>query len=145
MEQIIEFNDYHINQCEELEQKLFSVPWSVNQIKESLSNDFCTFLAYDIDNILAGYIGVYFILDEAQILNIGVSPNFQRKGIASKLLVKLEEIAKEKKINYIILEVRSSNEKAISLYSKFGYNIIDIRKNYYKKPEEDAFIFKKTL
>ena len=52
---------------------------------------------------------------------------------------------KEKGVENFILEVRISNEPAIALYKKYGFVEIDIRKNYYEQPVEDAYIFQLNL
>ena len=79
------------------------------------------------------------------ILSIVVSKTHQQKGIATKLLYYIFDFAKNLNINKILLEVRISNTKAISLYEKCGFKKISHRKNYYQSPTEDAIIMEKTL
>ena len=77
--------------------------------------------------------------------SIVVKKEYQRKHIASYLLDFLFNIAKKKNVVSIFLEVRTSNIKAQNLYRKYGFEIINIRKKYYKDNLEDAFIMKKDL
>lgn len=69
--------------------------------------------------------------DSADILNISISKEYQRKGYGKKLLNCLIEELKNRKIKVLILEVRESNQSAISFYLKYGFEKISLRKNYY--------------
>ena len=68
----------------------------------------------------------------ADILNIGINPNNQRKGYGSLLLGYLYKELKNRLIEEIFLEVRETNQSAISFYLDQGFKEISIRKNYYK-------------
>uniref|UniRef100_UPI00359F6AE1 GNAT family N-acetyltransferase n=1 Tax=Jeotgalibaca porci TaxID=1868793 RepID=UPI00359F6AE1 len=74
-----------------------------------------------------------------------VLSSYKRQGIGEKLLQSLVAHGKEKGVENFILEVRISNEPAIALYKKYGFVEIDIRKNYYEQPVEDAYIFQLNL
>jgi len=82
--------------------------------------------------------------DEAQIIDIIIKEKYRQQGYGSKIL---QEFIRNlnKNYSYIILEVRSSNQPAIKLYQKFGFEQIDLRKKYYKDPDEDALVMKKQL
>ncbi|UKI41819.1 MAG: GNAT family N-acetyltransferase [Candidatus Melainabacteria bacterium] len=69
-----------------------------------------------------------------------VAKNFQRKQIAQALMCAFVDICYKEEIKYITLEVRESNDKAISLYEKFGMTSVGIRKNYYQDNNENALI-----
>jgi ribosomal-protein-alanine N-acetyltransferase len=82
--------------------------------------------------------------DEAQIIDIEIKLEYRSHGYGTKLLQEfLLNIAKN--FSYAILEVRKNNLAAIGLYKKFGFTQIDLRKNYYKDPVEDALVMKKIL
>lgn len=123
-----------------LQQECFSVPWSLEGLKEM----FCTkgYFNYvaEIDGDILGYVGMKAVLDEADITNVAVSPQVRRRGVGKKLLAHLKKSAKENGISTIFLEVRVSNEPAIRLYEQAGFEEGEIRKNYYEKPTEDALI-----
>ena len=93
---------------------------------------------------VAGYAGMWKILDEGHITNIAVSPRYRRKGLGSLLLNKLIEIAEENKIKVLMLEVRKSNEAAIGLYVK-GFEQVGLRRNYYADNNEDAVLMNFTI
>ena len=71
--------------------------------------------------------------DSADILNIGIDPDFQRKGHGTALLKHLIEELRKRDIAEILLEVRAGNKSAIQFYKKQGFEAISVRKNYYIK------------
>lgn len=133
----------HIEQIAEIEKQSFSRPWSENGLREELENPNAAFFAAEIGDIVLGYAGMHCALDEGFIANIAVLPVFRGKGVASALLRRFDEIARERKLSRLTLEVRQSNEPAISLYKKFGFVEDGIRKNFYRDPDEDAVIMSK--
>ena len=72
-------------------------------------------------------------LDSADILNIGIDPNFKRQGHGTALLNHLIEELRKRHISEILLEVRAGNKSAIQFYKKQGFKEISVRKNYYTK------------
>ena len=96
------------------------------------------------ENIVVGYVGMYVVLQEGDITNIAVAKEVQGQGIGTKLLKELLEVAKKHGTETINLEVRVSNESAISLYKKHGFEIIGRRKNFYTKPEEDGYLMQNS-
>ena len=95
-------------------------------------------------NTIVGYAGISFVLDIADLLSIVVDKNNTRRGIASLMLENIIDYCQKNGIKEIILEVRESNTSAQSLYSKYGFKQISIRKNYYDNIE-NAIIMKKEL
>ena len=77
------------------------------------------------ENIFAGYLITYDNIDSLDIFEIAVDKNFRKKGLASKLLNRINDERK------ILLEVSEKNEVAINLYKKNGFKMISMRKNYY--------------
>ena len=74
-------------------------------------------------------------MDEGYITNIAVLPEYQGLGIGKALMKKLDDLAKLENLSFISLEVRTTNQKAISLYEKFGYKTEGVRKNFYTDPK----------
>lgn len=81
--------------------------------------------------------------DTAEIGSLAVDPDYQRQGIATILLIKLLNAIKKHGVNFVVLEVRPSNEPAIELYKKFGFQIVEREENYYL--DEDAWIMAREL
>lgn len=137
---IIPMQKEHIKDITELERQCFSEPWSENALSEELSNTCAVFFAAIVDNILVGYIGMHNICSQGYITNIAVFKQYRRKGIAGTLLQKIIEYALDNNMEFVSLEVRKSNMPAISLYIKYGFKEMGIRKKFYSKPCEDAVI-----
>ena len=126
-----------------LEKECFSVPWSRKSIEEELTNDTAHFFVAERFGSVIGYIGTNIVADECYITNVAVTQKERRQGVAQALLEKAEETAKEHNCRFITLEVRPSNEAAILLYTKQGYQKCGLRKNYYTAPDEDGLIMTK--
>lgn len=130
----------HVFDIAEIEKLCFSAPWTEKGIAEELDNESAHFLVAQSGKNVLGYIGVHEVCGEAYIDNIAVRPDYRRLGIGEKLLKTAQENAFGRKCEFITLEVRRSNEKAISLYKKLGYQTAGERKNFYTNPAEDAVI-----
>lgn len=93
----------------------------------------------DSEKVVAVFSG-WVVADEFEIDNIAVSSALRQQGIATKLLTKAVETARQKGAVRAILEVRSNNQPACALYEKFGFVEAGRRKNYYQNPLDDALI-----
>jgi [ribosomal protein S18]-alanine N-acetyltransferase len=80
------------------------------------------------------------ILEEAHITLLMIHPNYQGQGLGQFLLSGLLENAQKQKLERATLEVRVSNEVAISLYKKFGFRVAGRRRGYYQQTGEDALV-----
>src|SRR5690348_9389272 len=89
---------------------------------------------------LAGYAGLWLMVDEAHITTIAVRPQFRGRGLGELLLVALAEIAYDVNARWLTLEVRVSNNVAQALYRKYGFKPAGIRQRYYSDNQEDALI-----
>lgn len=124
----------------EIENECFSAPWSLDSVKSELLNDTAHFLCAKAEEKIIGYIGVHEIAGEAYIANVAVSEKYRGYGLGNRLLSAAENGAKERGCEFISLEVRKSNETAISIYNKRGYKTVGERKNFYTNPAEDGLI-----
>lgn len=140
---IIEMSEEHISQIAQLEKECFSVPWSEKSLSEELENPGSHFICAVEDGKLLGYIGVQEICGEAYITNIAVFSGFRGRGVGRALLCNACDGAKKRNCEFITLEVRKSNEAAISLYVSEGFEQAGIRKNFYSDPVEDGMIYTK--
>lgn len=115
--------------------------WSKDSFMSELSNDLAKyFSAFNTGGQLIGYCGCWQILEEAHITNIAVSPDYRRKHIGEALLTSIIDECYRNMAKYITLEVRVSNTPAISLYEKYGFKSLGVRKGYYQDNNEDALI-----
>ena len=133
----------HVAQIAQLEKICFSDPWSEKSIASELNNELAFWLTAMEGEQVAGYIGSQTVMDESDMMNVAVHPDFRRKGIAEALVNALVEALKSKGSRCLTLEVRASNVPAITLYGKLGFSEIGRRKNYYRNPREDALILRK--
>ena len=122
-----------------LEEECFFEPWSEKAILESHGNS-TLFLLFEEENKVLGYVGLQIVLDEGYITNVAVTKSARKRGVGSALISQLKEVAKEKGLIFISLEVRESNTAAIALYEKQGFKTVGKRKNFYSHPTEDGLI-----
>ena len=124
----------------ELEKELFSMPWSEDGFKSAIAIVQNVFLVAEEAGEICGYLGMYQMLDEGEITNVGVAPGKQNQGIGFKLIQAALGMAKQQGTTQVVLEVRISNASAIHLYEKCGFEKCGIRKGFYEMPKEDAYI-----
>ncbi|MEX2237062.1 MAG: ribosomal protein S18-alanine N-acetyltransferase [Dehalococcoidia bacterium] len=89
---------------------------------------------------IAGFIGLWKMVDEAHIVTFAVRPELRREGIGSVLLEHAFRCAEELDLPALTLEVRISNTDAQALYEKWGFQKLGVRKRYYSDNKEDAAI-----
>lgn len=124
----------------ELEKLCFSRPWSENAFKGALENENDYFICAKIGSRFAGYAGMYSAAGEGYIYNIAVHENFRKMKVGETLIQALLDYSKKINLDFLSLEVRSSNIPAIRLYEKCEFIKNGIRKNFYDSPKEDAVI-----
>lgn len=110
---------------------------------EILYNDMSHYFIAMADGKRAGYIGSWFTLPNAEILNMFVSEAYRGLGIGYSLVEKVVERCNENELENITLEVRESNDNAIALYHKFGFQVATHRKQYYSDGEDALLMVKK--
>ena len=140
---ITEMNAAHVPQVAELERICFADPWSEKSVASELDNKWALWLVAVEDDRVIGYIGSQTSIDETDVMNVAVHPDFRRRGIAESLIIRLVEELKNRGSHALMLEVRASNAPAIALYEKLGFLQVGCRKNYYRNPKEDALILRK--
>jgi ribosomal-protein-alanine N-acetyltransferase len=102
-------------------------------------------LVSGVEGKVAGFIIGRLVGDEAEILNLAVTPARRRQGDGGALLAAaLEEFA-SRRVSRVFLEVRESNETAISFYSKHGFTKTGRRSGYYRDPDEAAIVMHRKL
>ena len=123
-----------------IEQEIFSEPWSKEDFYNSIKDNNHLYLIAEIEGNVVGYCGYWGIAGEGNIYNIAVNKEYRRQQIGYLLLKELINKGIEKGVNTFTLEVRRSNEAAILLYQRLGFQSVGIRKSFYSKPKEDAVI-----
>jgi len=128
-----------------LEQVCFPAdPWSENLFRAALENPGAAVLLAEEDGAVLGYAVLSAVLDEGNLDNIAVAPEYRRRGVADALLGALTGFGREC-LALLTLEVRASNAPAIALYEKHGFRPVGRRRNYYSDPREDAVLMTLTF
>lgn len=131
----------------DIEQAAHSHPWPLVQFSKRLDCGRHLHALLLLEGEVCGYYIASQIADEAELLNISISPKWQGNGFGAKLLEHLIS-SLEPQTREIFLEVRASNLPAISLYEKLGFHQLGCRPNYYpcsKKGREDALLYALSL
>jgi len=123
-----------------IEAGIFSMPWSKDNFASALEVGGSNYLVAELSGVVVGYCGYYSFLEEAEITNVAMLQEYRGNGYAKKMLQELLRRARANYITKVVLEVRYSNESAIALYEKLGFQKIGVRKDFYEQPREDAII-----
>ena len=129
----------------EMEQQIFSDPWSEKSVMETVQQKQSVCFAAEKAGHILGYLLVYHAADEAEIARIAVQKEARRQGVAGKLMQALEHYCEEHKMEKLLLDVRESNEAARSFYTKNGFVEDGIRQGFYTNPSEDAVLMSRQL
>ena len=134
----------------EMERAILDEPITMVTMERELENPLALYLVArpeprldvpaEAPESILGYIGVWFIIDEANIISVAVRPEQRRRGIASALVLAALLVAIDRHANTMLLEVRASNAAAQALYAKFGFRKRGVRRGYYPDNHEDAWV-----
>jgi ribosomal-protein-alanine N-acetyltransferase len=127
----------------EIERLSFSLPWKETSFQGEIHNlhvSFPNVIVHRPTDRVIGYIIYWFIGDEGQITNIAVHPDYRNQGIGGTVLRQTLHVIRGMGARHVVLEVRTSNTGARSLYEKFGFTLLGFRRGYYQNPMEDALV-----
>lgn len=114
----------------EVERQSYSHPWTEAVFRDCFRPDYRLW-ALDRDGAIIGYAVVAYLVDEAHLLNLCVSPAWRHQGDATRLLQHLCARSRDDGMGQVLLEVRESNEPARRLYRREGFSTIGRRPDYY--------------
>lgn len=137
--EIRKLSENDIENVFEIEKTFFDVNNS-DSILSSLKSETLDYFLLFKDEILIGFFECSIVLDEAELYEIAIVDGEQGKCYSNLLMKYFFDYCDKKKVSTIFLEVNKINNKAISLYKKFGFSEYSIRKNYYG--ENDAVLMK---
>lgn len=132
-----------------LEEACFSSPWTRKMLeKELLGNQFAHFLvamhqgqsAAGKECTIVGYHCFWIVFEELRLMNLAVRASMRRQGIGTALAAEAFRVALDQAATRAVLEVRNSNESALSLYTAMGFVRVGTRPQYYSNPTEDAVL-----
>lgn len=124
---------------EYLEKCSFPDPWSPSTLSQHVLKGPGYYLVGSLDDKVVGFLCLWFVADEVQIVRVATDPAFRRKGIATALIKRGIAEARDRKAVYLYLDVRESNEVAICLYRKLGFDVLGKREGLYEKPLEAGY------
>jgi [ribosomal protein S18]-alanine N-acetyltransferase len=123
-----------------IEQRAYPTPWSRAMFASELAKPTSICLGAFEGDELVGYIVNSRYVDAWHVMNVAVDPGRRRRGIASHLLERLFELTLGDERRGYTLEVRISNDPAIRLYERLGFEARGLRRGYYTDNREDALI-----
>jgi ribosomal-protein-alanine N-acetyltransferase len=123
---------WHIGEVAELEAELFPDDrWSVEQFWSELAQPTRSYVVVTESNRIIGYAGLFVVAPQSDVQTIAVRSDSQGKGVGAALLAALLDEAARRGAAEILLEVRSDNEAAVSIYTRHGFERISHRRGYY--------------
>lgn len=129
-----------------IESRVFTTPWQADTFLNLIGRPGSELwvMEHPVAGILA-YAVLWCVLDQAELANIAVRSEYRGQGYASRLLERVLQVARDREVETIYLEVRASNTRALELYDRFGFLQVGVRKNYYDRPKEDALVMRLVL
>ncbi len=138
-------HEEYLPEIMEIEKEAYPEPWTVGMFREEMRSGRSYFyVAFAGDN-LVGYSGFWLVLDEAHITSLTVAKDFRSQGYGREQLMHLLAIGEAHGVRTYTLEVRTSNERAQSLYASEGFRAVGVRKGYYSSTREDAVVMIKEV
>ena len=130
----------------QIERAVNPFPWGEEALRDTIASSGHHLMSLR-EGRAVGFLLSNFVLDEAQLLLIGVSPDWQGVGVGGQLLKELINRSQDQDQKLIYLEVRSGNERAIRLYRSLGFIDIGVRRDYYPGlvGREDAIVMSLQL
>jgi ribosomal-protein-alanine N-acetyltransferase len=127
-----------------LERIAFTDPWSSVDFEDCIVSGLSIFVA-EAGGGPAGYIVAQRVLDEGEILNLGVALPVRRRGVGRALVRRVLTTFAAAGVTAVFLEVRESNLPAQRLYEGFGFKEVSRRRRYYQRPVEDAVVLRAAI
>ena len=129
----------------EVQRGAFKHPWSPDLVKRELSHDWSTILLLEEEGegggrALLGLSIFWIVHDELHVLNVATAIPHRRRGVARALMDATLATGRSRACSLATLEVRKSNEGALSLYRALGFRPVGVRPNYYVDEGEDAVV-----
>ena len=129
-----------------IERASFSDPWTESAFASLLEGADAFFAVATLPGgSIVGYVVAWFAADQGDVANIAVAPEARGRGVGAALLDRALEAAADAGVRELFLEVRESNAGARALYASRGFVEIGRRRNYYRRPVEDALVLRLSL
>lgn len=129
-----------IPQVVEIENEIFSRPWSEESFQTAMNNPDNLYYVAKCGECVVGYVGVWGMPPEGEVCNVAVAPGYRGRHIGKNLMQAAVRLAAKKGMTSLFLEVRASNAAAKHLYKGLGFQETGVRRGYYHAPVEDAVL-----
>ena len=131
----------HLRSVLRIESQVYPRPWSLSLFVSELAlRSTRVYYVARVDTTVVGYCGVMMAGEDAHVTTLAVDPQWQRHGIATRLLLNAVRLVTQRGARHMTLEVRVSNAPAQALYRRFGFHPAGVRKGYYVETNEDALV-----
>lgn len=141
--ELVPMRDADVDAVTAIEQRAHAFPWTRGNFVDSLKAGHSAWV-FRAGGVLVGYGVLMMTVDDAELLDITVVPEFQRRGFGGIVLEQLFDVARSHGATRMLLEVRPSNESGLALYRRFGFAEIGRRRAYYHG-KEDAIVMARDL
>ncbi len=129
----------------EIEKLCFLAPWNEKGIAYELNeNPVSVFYVLEYQNKVIGFIDYWHTFDSATLAQIAVHPDYQKQHLADMLMDEMISDCHAKKVEFITLEVRVNNSKAINLYKKHNFENILVKPHYYTNGDDAYYMIRKV-
>ena len=136
-----------ITEIVRIERTSFADPWSEDSFRRILAGQAAIFQVVEVppEKAVAGYIIAFSVGSDAEVLNVAVDPIHRGRGLAGQMLDSVLIQLGRSGVRTAFLEVRESNRAALALYGSRGFKEIGRRRNYYRRPVEDALVMRRLI
>jgi len=129
----------------EIERRSFPSVWSRGSYERELRNENSYYYVAREGDRLIGYAGMWIVLDEAHITTLAVQPERRRRGLGTRLMNRMIDLARRHSVRKVTLEVRERNRPAIDMYRKLGFVEKGFLPGYYGDTGENGIVMWKAL
>jgi ribosomal-protein-alanine N-acetyltransferase len=136
-----------LNQVMRIEIDVYPFPWTRGNFEDALRAGYTAWAMLDGDSSMIAYSIAMLAVDEAHLLNLSVARAFQRQGYGWRMLEWIAQCTRDYGARSLLLEVRPSNNAALRLYQRYGFERIGVRPGYYPGMggREDAVVMRVAL
>src|SRR5262245_20411917 len=111
----------------------FDDGWSEAALAEILAMPGCAGALALAGDQPIGFVVVLAVAADAEIITLGVLPEFRRRGIGGGLLAWAAARSRASGCRRLLLEVAEDNPAARALYGKLGFSQVGRRPSYYRR------------
>lgn len=129
----------------EVEYSCYTMPWNESTFRGLLRRADADLFVAESNGRVVGHAVAWSVLDQGELGNLAVAPEWRRRGVARRLLDRVVERSLERRVRELFLEVRVSNIGAQALYRSERFREVGRRRNYYMEPLEDALVMRRDL